>query len=234
MKELQIILMLIGQSFFLHAQCISGDCNNGNGTYQSVKRGWKYTGQFKNSKPDGKGKMTFNDGRYYEGEFLSGKFHGKGSMYLDENTQIKGYWKDGYCMNSERDPKRSDVRASNLQQEHVIDTFIRAQCLNGDCVNGKGTYHSVKRGWKYTGQFKNRKPNGHGKMTFNDGRYYEGAFLNGKFHGKGALNLDGTVAINGTWDEGKLVEDITTVPVKKASPTKTTPATQPNLEIKKL
>jgi hypothetical protein len=98
MKELQIILMLIGQSFFLHAQCLSGDCVNGNGTYQSVKRGWKYTGQFKNGKPDGKGKMTFYNGRYYEGEFLNGKFHGQGTMHLDENLQIKGKWRDGYAV----------------------------------------------------------------------------------------------------------------------------------------
>jgi hypothetical protein len=98
MKELQIILILIGQSFFLHAQCISGDCVNGNGTYQSVKRGWKYTGQFKNGKPDGKGKMTFNDGRYYEGAFLNGKFHGQGTLRLDGNTQIKGTWRDGYSV----------------------------------------------------------------------------------------------------------------------------------------
>jgi hypothetical protein len=67
--------------------------------YQSVKRGWKYSGQFKNGKPDGKGRMVFNDGRFYEGDFLNGKFHGHGMMHLDENTQIKGAWKEGYSMN---------------------------------------------------------------------------------------------------------------------------------------
>jgi hypothetical protein len=229
MKELQIILMLIGQSIFLHAQCLSGDCVNGNGTYQSVKRGWKYTGQFKNSKPDGKGKMTFNDGRSYEGEFLNGKFHGQGTMNLDEKVQIKGTWREGYSVSNT--PNKA-ITAS--PRAHESDTFIRAQCLNGDCVNGKGTYHSVKRGWKYTGQFKNGQPNGNGKMVFNNNRYYEGAFLNSKFHGKGAMYLDGTVEIDGTWEHGKLVEDITTVPIKKTSPPKTKPVTPLNSETKKL
>jgi hypothetical protein len=104
MKELQIILILIGQSVFLRAQCLSGDCVNGNGTYQSVKRGWKYIGQFRNGKPDGKGKMTFKDGRYYKGEFLNGKFHGQGIMHLDETTQIKGKWRDGYSVDDKRVP----------------------------------------------------------------------------------------------------------------------------------
>jgi hypothetical protein len=98
MKELQIILIFIGQSIFLQAQCLSGDCVNGKGSYQSVKRGWKYTGQFKNGKPDGKGKMVFNDGRFYEGDFMNGKFHGNGTMHLDENVQIKGAWRDGYSV----------------------------------------------------------------------------------------------------------------------------------------
>ncbi|MEY4934615.1 MAG: hypothetical protein RIS64_974 [Bacteroidota bacterium] len=215
MKELQIILMLIGQSIFLPAQCLSGDCVNGHGTYHSVKRGWKYAGQFKNGKPDGKGKMIFNDGRYYEGEFMNGKFHGTGTMKLDENVQIKGAWRDGYSVNN-----TSTKPITALSQAHSSDTFIRAQCLNGDCVNGIGTYHSIKQGWKYTGQFKNGQPNGHGKMIFKHGRYYEGAFLQGKLHGKGAMYFDGTMEINGTWDHGKLVEDLTTVPVKKIVPVK--------------
>jgi hypothetical protein len=99
MKNLSILLMLIGQCGFLPAQCLSGDCVNGKGTYQSVKRGWKYTGQFKNTKPDGKGKMVFNDGRFYDGDFLNGKFHGHGTMHLDENVQIKGAWREGYSVN---------------------------------------------------------------------------------------------------------------------------------------
>jgi hypothetical protein len=98
MRALQIILIIIFKTILLHGQCLSGDCVNGKGVYQSVKRGWKYTGTFKNGKPDGKGKMAFNDGRFYEGEFVNGKFHGNGTMHLDENVQIKGAWRDGYSV----------------------------------------------------------------------------------------------------------------------------------------
>jgi uncharacterized caspase-like protein len=97
MRILQILLIIIFQNIFLHAQCLSGDCVNGKGTYQ--KRIWKYTGQFKNGKPEGKGKMVFSDGRFYEGDFMNGKFHGNGTMYLDENVQIKGSWRNGVTAN---------------------------------------------------------------------------------------------------------------------------------------
>jgi hypothetical protein len=123
MKALQIILMLIGQSIFLQAQCLSGNCVNGNGTYQSVKRGWKYKGQFKNGKPDGKGKMAFDDRRYYEGEFLRGKFHGQGTMHLDDNVQIKGKWRDGYCVSdapvATKPAKPKPIIQPNLQNKKL-------------------------------------------------------------------------------------------------------------------
>ncbi len=114
MRALQIILIIIFKTFFLHAQCLSGDCVNGKGVYQSVKRGWKYTGIFKNGKPDGKGKMVFNDGRFYEGDFSNGKYHGTGTMHLDENVQIKGTWRDGRSMTD-----KATATASNNKIERV-------------------------------------------------------------------------------------------------------------------
>jgi hypothetical protein len=45
---------------------------------------------------------------------------------------------------------------------------------------------------------------GHGKMLFNDGTVYIGAFRNDKPHGKGKMTgKDGTVKM-GTWIEGTL------------------------------
>jgi hypothetical protein len=115
MRILPIILIIMCQTCVLHAQCLSGDCVNGKGVYQSVKRGWKYTGQFKNGKPDGRGKMVFNDGRFYEGEFLNGKFHGQGLMHLDESTQIKGAWRDGFSVN-----ERPSTTASVAKVEKTV------------------------------------------------------------------------------------------------------------------
>ena len=79
-------------------KCLVGNCQNGFGTYRSVKRGWQYTGNFKNGKPDGKGKVTFPDGRFYEGMFRNGKYHGNGTLRIDAKTQLRGLWKEGvFC-----------------------------------------------------------------------------------------------------------------------------------------
>jgi hypothetical protein len=126
MKELQIILILILQSVFLHAQCLSGDCVNGKGTYQSLNRGWKYIGQFTKGNPNGKGKMTFQDGRYYEGEFLNGKFHGQGIMYLDAHVKIKGKWRDGYCVN---DTPFVTTKAVPQKSKPVTDSHLQNKKL---------------------------------------------------------------------------------------------------------
>ena len=47
---------------------------------------------------------------------------------------------------------------------------------------GKALYQG---GASYEGEWVNGNRNGIGKLTFSDGSYYEGGFLN-KFHGEGA------------------------------------------------
>jgi hypothetical protein len=59
--------------------CISGDCQNGNGTYVQ-KNGDKYVGTFKLGKYDGQGTYTFAAGHEYIGEFKNGKYHGQGNF----------------------------------------------------------------------------------------------------------------------------------------------------------
>ncbi len=61
------------------SQCLSGDCNNGNGKYDY---GYAvYDGSFKNGKPHGKGVMDYGAGEKYEGMFVNGKEEGDGIMY---------------------------------------------------------------------------------------------------------------------------------------------------------
>ncbi|MBL7826068.1 MAG: hypothetical protein JNJ57_05515, partial [Saprospiraceae bacterium] len=61
MKGLNLISRLILLAFLatsqtpLHAQCISGNCQNGTGTYRYSSTS-KYTGQFQNGLRHGRGK----------------------------------------------------------------------------------------------------------------------------------------------------------------------------------
>ena len=50
-----------------------------------------------------------------------------------------------------------------------------AECIEGDCNNGYGTY-TYTDGGKYVGEWKNQKHHGQGTFTWADGRKYVGEF----------------------------------------------------------
>ncbi|MEJ2689139.1 MAG: hypothetical protein P8130_04165 [Deltaproteobacteria bacterium] len=60
------------------------------------------------------------------------------------------------------------------------------QCIEGDCVNGFGTYE-LPLGAKYIGEFKNRKYHGKGTYIFHDGTKNSGTWIDGKQEGKGTV-----------------------------------------------
>jgi hypothetical protein len=62
--------------------------------------------------------------------------------------------------------------------------FLSAQCLQGNCQNGKGTF-LFESGAKYSGEFLNGTMHGQGILTFTNGDKYLGAFQNHFREGKG-------------------------------------------------
>ena len=95
MKKLFVILVLgllwcnVG-----FAECIKGDCTNGQGTYTWAD-GNKYVGQFKNGKRHGQGIFTFVNGDKYVGEFKNGKPHGQGTFTYTSGEKYVGEFKNG-------------------------------------------------------------------------------------------------------------------------------------------
>jgi hypothetical protein len=80
-----------------------------------------------------------------------------------------------------------------------------AECTQGNCQNGQGTYTSPD-GAKYVGEFKDDKINGQGTYTSPDGTKYVGEWKDGKQHGQGtATSADGRKLI-GEWKDGKFVK----------------------------
>lgn len=112
-----------------------------------------------------------------------------------------------------------------------VPIISSAECINGDCENGKGTYLISPKS-KYIGSFKNGKFHGHGTCYFSNGAKYTGQWKNGKmhgkgiyffssksryvgefkdnmFHGKGTLfNENGKVVFKGRWERDKPVKQI--------------------------
>jgi hypothetical protein len=91
----------------------------------------------------------------------------------------------------------------------VISLFIvmfipesNAQCLKGNCHNGKGTYQFAN-GDKYYGQWKEGKMTGNGKYEFANGDRYNGDFVENKRDGTGVYVWKNKGSYTGQWKAGK-------------------------------
>ena len=58
--------------------------------------GRRYEGQFKADKRNGRGKFVWSDGRTYDGLWLDGKQHGEGILSTaDGSSKRRGTWQNG-------------------------------------------------------------------------------------------------------------------------------------------
>lgn len=72
------------------AQCIEGNCKNGEGTYQFQSKA-KYTGTFANGEMK-KGIYFYSNKDYYKGEFKDNKRHGRGNYQYHSGNQYIGIY----------------------------------------------------------------------------------------------------------------------------------------------
>ena len=73
------------------AECIKGDCYNGQGTYVWAN-GAKYVGGWRNGAKHGKGTSTFANGDKHVGGYKSGIFKGQGTFTHADGTVVVGIW----------------------------------------------------------------------------------------------------------------------------------------------
>ena len=76
-----------------HAQCISGNCNNGYGI-KKYNDGTLYVGEWWNDVPSGHGTVIWPDGSIYVGEFIEGAYNGKGTHLTNQNLYIGEFKND--------------------------------------------------------------------------------------------------------------------------------------------
>ncbi|XP_052816897.1 MORN repeat-containing protein 1-like isoform X3 [Mya arenaria] len=81
-------------------------------------------------------------------------------------------------------------------------TFLSSKDKSLISPQGKGSYEYDNKFFKYEGQWKNGKKHGMGKLTFSDGGYYEGTFVNGEITGFGTRFFPST----GCKYQGQLVK----------------------------
>lgn len=162
--SLAVLLASFLQVSLLSAQCISGNCQNGKGTFKYNSNS-KYTGQFQNGRQHGTGKMSHANGNVYEGQFSNGRMEGTGTMNYPNGDRYAGKWV--------KDQPNGAGTYYFVTKERYEGNF-----LNG-AFEGQGTMR-YPDGAYYTGGWKNNKKHGAGKMVAANGNAQNGNWANGK------------------------------------------------------
>ncbi|MES2647051.1 MAG: hypothetical protein V4717_09270 [Bacteroidota bacterium] len=183
------------------AQCLSGDCKNGQGKYDY---GYAiYDGSFRNGKAHGHGTMDYGGGEKFVGNFVDGKEEGEGVMYKNGTSKTVSY-KAGILMVRKETPVV--IGGNKVRFDGGVD-------CNGDCNDGYGTA-KFPSGNVYTGNFRSGLFHGKGIMRFASGNVLDGEFENHyPVHGSftyagsgiifnGNFNKDGTPA-TGTYNSAQ-------------------------------
>ncbi len=157
-------LLLVISSFQLPAQCVSGNCQNGTGSYRYSATS-RYTGQFRANLRDGRGKMTLPNGAFYEGQFSRGKMQGEGTMTYANGDKYTGAWVNDL---------------PNGQGKYYFKTRERyeGKFVNGE-FDGQGTMY-YPDGAYYTGAWQKNRKHGAGKLVAPTGKITQGTWTNGK------------------------------------------------------
>ncbi|MFZ4475438.1 MAG: MORN repeat-containing protein, partial [Saprospiraceae bacterium] len=190
------------------AQCISGDCKNGKGTYL-YPSGAKYTGDFKNGEINGVGVCYYTDNSKYSGEWKHRYPDGRGTKTYSDGTKRTGLWLKGKPVD-ETGKILEDYIAHKKEEKLDDGTNIQSGCLSGDCKNGAGIL-AYPDGSKFEGNFVEGKYDGTGTFYFANGDKYVGDFKNNFPNGKGTRFLKNGETETGEWSEGEFIGSSLTV-----------------------
>ena len=192
---------------------------SGKGVYTCLE--YKYTGDFKNNVPNGRGEVVWSDGSYYIGECKEDKAYGHGEIhfangdkyigqFVNDSLSGKGVyiWSNGHEYSG--DFKRNLMHGQGTYtipadktnpQEYWTGSF-----QNG-FISGKAKWF-VDNQLRYEGDYKNDLENGYGIYYIKDLQfgYYEGEFKDGEKQGVGFDSLPyGSFRgefVNGDWFHG--------------------------------
>lgn len=188
----------------LTAQCISGDCKNGKGTYV-YPSGAKYVGEFRDGEINGVGVCYYTNGSKYSGEWRARFPEGKGTKTYSDGTKRTGSWKKGKPVD-ERGNILEEYIVKNKEEQQDDGTNIQSGCLSGDCKTGQGVF-AYADGSKYEGSFSNGKFEGQGTFYFSNGDRYVGSFKENYPDGRGTRYLKDQPdqPQEGDWKQGEFL-----------------------------
>jgi hypothetical protein len=201
MKKILSTLIILIFGLQINAQqkgCISGDCDNGYGTWV-YDNGDKYEGSWVNKKMHGAGTYYYKNGDLYKGDFRDNKLEGTGTF-----TSVKGDKYTGEYVNNLAEGEGTYYYANGKVEQGL---WLKGQyagnsdkkgCVSGDCVNGKGTY-IFDNGEKYIGDIKNGQREGKGTYYFGSGEWYSGDWSKNQRNGQGINYFPDGEKYEGNW-----------------------------------
>ena len=199
------------QKVTLEEGCISGNCNNGHGTFvvgktrydgsfsNSLKDGngtyrtkdWTYEGEFKEGVMHGSATFTYKDGSILTAEYRGGSVNGYGVLRAANGDVYKGAW-----LNGKRHGYGELVKSDSSRYEG--NWVVNKKEGFGVLINADGS--------TYVGEFKSGLYNGIGELVMKTGKKYAGEFRNNLAHGEGAEYFsDGELIKRGYYESGKIV-----------------------------
>ena len=97
----------------------------------------------------------------------------------------------------------TEQEKKNIQEMYgLINEQTRTGCIDGNCVDGRGTY-VWNDGDKYVGEFVDNKRNGSGTFTWANGDSYVGEWVDGLANGSGTYTWESGHSYVGEWVDGK-------------------------------
>jgi hypothetical protein len=133
-KILTILIVVLSTqfSFNLSAECIEGNCTNGQGTYNYRLNGDQYIGEFKDDKRHGQGTYTWAEGSQYIGEWKDNKKHGQGTYTWIFGGKQTGIWENdeyiGTVFELEEKRKADAIKAEQEREERIKYNKIFNAC----------------------------------------------------------------------------------------------------------
>ncbi len=187
------------------AQCLSGNCLNGEGECV-YSDGSVYRGSFERGIRHGKGSIHYPDGSYFSGNWEHDEKKGEGISLFSDGSEFRGVFKNGQP-HGEGIYIASDgavKKVSFIEGKLILSTSIEFEKAEGIMRYGTvlalgGVYTGWYRGIRATGIIPERR----GIIRWEDGSAYAGEWHNGKMHGRGVMKWPDGSSYVGEWKYGR-------------------------------